>query len=67
MKVLEVDAPRKRISLTMRLDDAPGQRQADRPRAQRRRAGAPRAAGAAKGAGGLGEALLAAMRSPQKR
>jgi uncharacterized protein len=24
VKVLEVDAPRKRISLTLRLDDAPG-------------------------------------------
>lgn len=29
VKVLEVDVPRKRVSLTMRLDDAPGPRQAE--------------------------------------
>jgi protein Tex len=35
VKVLDVDIPRKRISLTLRLDDelpAPGQRRTDRPR-----------------------------------
>jgi uncharacterized protein len=67
VKVLEVDVPRKRISLSMRLDDTPDQRQAPSGR-ERNGGGAPprRAAEPAKGAGALGEALLAAMRSPQK-
>jgi uncharacterized protein len=56
-----------RISLSMRLDDTPDQRQAQAGR-ERNSGGAPprRAAEPAKGAGALGEALLAAMRSPQK-
>jgi protein Tex len=66
VKVMEVDAPRKRIALTMRLDDVPGQarpgpgRDAGRPRSPQPapRGGKP----AAGGPGGLGEALLAAMR-----
>ncbi|MBU3889506.1 RNA-binding transcriptional accessory protein [Methylosinus sporium] len=70
VKVLEIDAPRKRISLTMRLDDTPDQRQAPSG-GQRREAGGPsprqmRQPEPQKGAGALGEALLAAMRTPQK-
>ncbi|MBY6239706.1 Tex family protein [Methylosinus sp. Sm6] len=67
VKVLEVDVPRKRVSLTMRLDDAPGQRQAE---GRERNSGAPMRRAPPeqqKGAGALGEALLAAMRTPQKR
>ncbi|MGY6645259.1 MAG: Tex family protein [Salinarimonas sp.] len=45
VKVMEVDLPRKRIALTMRLDDeigAPiGRASADKPRADRQRADAP--------------------------
>jgi uncharacterized protein len=75
VKVMEVDAPRKRISLTMRLDDVPGQQAkggqgGGQSRDQNRaRGGAPPQFGAPRGAkpagnspGGLGEALLAAMK-----
>lgn len=73
VKVMEVDAPRKRISLTLRLDDVPGQqarggqtgepaggqgRDLNRPRGTPPRGGKP----AGNGPGGLGEALLAAMK-----
>jgi protein Tex len=66
---MEVDAPRKRISLTMRLDDVPGQ-QAKGGQGQNREPGRPRGPQqaprggkpAASGPGGLGEALLAAMK-----
>ncbi|PPD46602.1 MAG: RNA-binding transcriptional accessory protein [Methylocystis sp.] len=73
VKVMEVDAPRKRISLTMRLDDVPGQqargaqaggqgRDQNRPRPPQSspapRGGKP----GGNGPGGLGEALLAAMK-----
>jgi protein Tex len=69
VKVMEVDAPRKRISLTMRLDDVPGQ-QAKGGQGQNRDAGRPRGPQQApqggkpapSGPGGLGEALLAAMK-----
>lgn len=69
VKVMDVDAPRKRISLTMRLDDAPGQqaksgpaRDQNRPRGPQP-SGAPRAGKPAGNApGGLGEALLAAIK-----
>ena len=71
VKVMEVDLPRKRIALSMRLDDeigAPkGRASADKPRAERQRADAPgpKARDANKrdrgsrgaGAGALGEAL----------
>jgi uncharacterized protein len=63
VKVMEVDAPRKRIALTMRLDDVPGQarsgpgRDAGRPPSPQ-----PAPRGGKPAAGGLGEALLAAMR-----
>lgn len=70
VKVLEIDAPRKRISLTMRLDDTPDQRQASGGRARQERGAAPthkqREREQPKGAGALGDALLAAMRAPQK-
>jgi len=67
VKVLEVDAPRKRISLSMRLDDEAGPRSAREQRnAQpQRRDGAPRAASPAGGA--LGDALARAMREAQGR
>lgn len=78
VKVMEVDAPRKRISLTMRLDDVPGQqakggqskggqgggqnRDQNRPRGPQS-FGAPRGGKpAGSSPGGLGEALLAAMK-----
>jgi uncharacterized protein len=67
VKVMEVDAPRKRISLTMRLDDVPGQqakagpgREAGRPRAPQQAPGGSKPS--VSGPGGLGEALLAAMK-----
>ncbi len=79
VKVMEVDAPRKRISLSMRLDDAPGQqargaqggprsggpkgRDAGGPRAQK----GPQGGKPAGGPGGLGEALLAAMKQKGAR
>jgi uncharacterized protein len=68
VKVLEIDVPRKRISLTMRLDDsieqrAPGPRRQDQARPAPRVKEAPRAARAGAGSGALGEALLAAMNS----
>ena len=70
VKVLEIDAPRKRIALTMRLDDTPDQRQAPAGWPAPRRGAAPRQQQRQpeqpKGAGALGEALLAAMRTPQK-
>ncbi|PWB79999.1 MAG: RNA-binding transcriptional accessory protein, partial [Methylocystaceae bacterium] len=68
VKVLEIDAPRKRISLTMRLDDTPDQRQSSAGRERSERGGAPaqRQKEPQKGAGALGEALLAAMKTPQK-
>jgi len=74
VKVLEVDAPRKRISLTLRLDDAVGPqakggqtRDASGGRGghqPQQRSGASPGAGAkpASGPGGLGEALLAALK-----
>ncbi|QGM47681.1 Tex family protein [Methylocystis heyeri] len=72
IKVLEVDAPRKRISLSMRLDDAPGQQTSQGGGAGREnnRARGPQQTGAPRGdkpagnsgPGGLGEALLAAMK-----
>jgi protein Tex len=72
VKVLEVDAPRKRISLSMRLDDAPGQQTSQGGGAGRennrardpQQSGAPRGGKPAgnNGPGGLGEALLAAMK-----
>jgi uncharacterized protein len=74
VKVMEVDVPRKRISLSMRLDDAPGQqakggqgggagRDQGRPRGPQQFSAAPRGAKPAGNApGGLGEALLAAIK-----
>jgi protein Tex len=78
VKVMEVDVPRKRIALSMRLDDAPGEqarfgagkggqggnsgRDQNRTRGPQQptppRGGKP----AGGGPGGLGEALLAAMK-----
>ncbi len=68
VKVMEVDVARKRISLTMRLDDTPGAAKAGAGEARRPRgpqpAQSPRGGGKPAGAaaGGLGEALLAAMK-----
>jgi uncharacterized protein len=67
VKVLDIDAARKRISLTMRLDDPVGERAvAKRPdaggaRAQRTKEEAKTSPMGATGA--LGEALLAAMKT----
>ena len=64
VKVMEVDAPRKRISLSMRLDDAPGAAKPSQTREPGRPRQAPAAPRGARGnTGGLGDALLAAMRS----
>jgi uncharacterized protein len=69
VKVMDVDAPRKRISLTMRLDDAPGQQAKSGPARDQNRPRGPQPSGAPRGGkpagnapGGLGEALLAAMK-----
>ena len=66
VKVLEVDAPRKRISLSMRLDDeaAPRSQREQRSAAPQRRDAPPRAAQPPAG-GALGDALLRAMRESQ--
>jgi uncharacterized protein len=70
VKVMEVDVARKRVSLTMRLDDVPGQqakggqgpgRDQNRPRGPQQ-SQAPRGGKPSGGPGGLGEALLAAMK-----
>jgi uncharacterized protein len=67
VKVLELDVPRKRISLSMRLDDTPDQRPAQSGGERNSGGGqARRSAEPAKGAGALGDALLAAMRGSQK-
>jgi protein Tex len=66
VKVLEVDAQRKRIGLSMRLDDEAAPRSA--PTSRENRGPAPRREGGAKPApagGALGDALLAAMRTKQ--
>ncbi|MEU3447593.1 Tex family protein [Streptomyces thermolilacinus] len=63
VKVLDVDVPRKRISLTLRLDDeAPGRTPDDRPRRERgarppqqRQGGGGAGGGARGGAGGGGQ------------
>jgi len=66
VKVMEVDAPRKRISLSMRLDDEPGaaKPQGGGPR-PRQDFSAPRGPAPQKPAtgGALGDALLAAMKT----
>ncbi|QGM96995.1 Tex family protein [Methylocystis parvus] len=71
VKVMEVDVPRKRISLSMRLDDVPGQQAkgGQAPSRDQNRPRGPQSFGAPRGGkpagdspGGLGEALLAAMK-----
>ena len=66
VKVLEVDAPRKRISLSMRLDDeaAPRSQREQKSAAPQRRDAPPRAAPQPAG-GALGDALMRAMRESQ--
>ena len=71
VKVLEIDAPRKRISLTMRLDDATEQR-APGPKRQDhanpvQRAPKETARGPRSGSSALGDALHAAMKSPPSK
>ncbi len=67
VKVLEVDAPRKRISLSMRLDDeaAPRSQREQKNAQPQRREGPSRAASPSGGA--LGDALMRAMRETQGR
>jgi uncharacterized protein len=67
VKVLEVDAPRKRISLSMRLDDeaAPRAQREQKSAQPQRREGPSRAAQPSGGA--LGDALARAMRESQGR
>ncbi len=68
VKVMEVDAPRKRIALSMRLDDQPG---APQPGAGPRARAAPRPATTGGGIkatdGALGAALLDAMKDKGAR
>ena len=75
VKVMEVDAARKRIALSLRLDDEPGaakapaSREGQRPRApepQRREVGASGTGGGAAG-GALADALRAAMQGGKKK
>ena len=61
VKVLEVDAPRKRIALTMRLDDTPDQRQAPGGRERNSGAQAPQTPTRA------AEGRRRARRSPARR
>jgi uncharacterized protein len=74
VKVLEIDAPRKRIALTLRLDDEARERPSQGREGARPRPGlaeprplepAPRKPGADGGA--LGAALLAAMKSSREK
>ncbi|ARN79901.1 Tex family protein [Methylocystis bryophila] len=67
VKVLEVDAPRKRISLSMRLDDeaAPRSQREQKSAPLQRRDGPARAAQPSGGA--LGDALMKAMRETNGR
>jgi protein Tex len=74
VKVLDVDVPRKRISLTLRLDDdaasiaAPKRGGAPASRPQRPSGAGPRAAGGAGAAGGgAGEARGGAARGRDNR
>ncbi len=75
VKVLEVDAPRKRISLTLRLDDEPGAKQErgavgmTRGQAKHMTSSAPRnnRGSDANTGGALAEALRAAMNKSQPR
>jgi protein Tex len=69
VKVLEVDVPRKRIALTMRLDDAAGARQPPQAEkgAQAGRAAPPRGQGAAHAAGNaFAEAFARAGVTPDR-
>ncbi len=67
VKVLEVDAPRKRISLSMRLDDEAALRsQREQKSAQPQRRDAPSRAAQPAG-GALGDALMRAMRESHGR
>jgi len=70
VKVMEVDLPRKRIALTMRLDEQPGEINARRGGAPREQANRPAPRGAAKprgretqsaGNSAMMDALAAAM------
>ena len=81
VKVMEVDIPRKRIALTMRMGDQPGQQPAERPRGDKTpgpnrntAAGAGKPAPAAsqnpgqsQGQGAMAGALAQAMVSANKR
>ena len=83
VKVMEVDIPRKRIALTMRMGDQPGQQPAERPRGDKNpspnrnnAAGARKPAPAAnqsqnqnpgQGQGAMAGALAQAMASANKR
>ena len=73
VKVMEVDAPRKRIGLSMRLDDEPGQQAKAGPGRDQQRPRIPppsrrdsNAGGGATG-GALADALHAAMQSGNKK
>jgi uncharacterized protein len=73
VKVMEVDAPRKRIGLSMRLDDEPGQQAKAGPGRDQQRTRIPQpnrrdsnAGGGATG-GALADALRAAMQGGNKK
>jgi uncharacterized protein len=81
VKVMEVDIPRKRIALTMRMSDQPGQQPAERPRgdknpspnrnnaasAQKPAPAASQNQGQGQGQGAMAGALAQAMASANKR
>jgi len=74
VKVMEVDAPRKRIALSMRLDDEPGQQAKAGPGRDQQRPRSPQpsrrdggAGGNASSGGALADALRAAMQGGNKK
>ena len=73
VKVMEVDAPRKRIGLSMRLDDEPGQQAKAGPGRDQQRARIPQPnrrdsnAGGGAAGGALADALRAAMQGGAKK
>ncbi|AMJ56639.1 MULTISPECIES: hypothetical protein [Stenotrophomonas] len=66
VKVLEVDVPRKRIALTRRLDDVPGEKPAREARGEQPRGGQDRGGGRGPGGprGGRGPGGKPATASP---
>lgn len=60
VKVLEVDVPRKRISLTMRMGDQPGQSAKPKPEHRKTQGKATRPKGPVQGSSSVGDGAMAA-------